>query len=645
VTDGIGGYSGPLIDTVANDLAVIVTTSGGVIYHANLISGFPAIVHLSDPQSQGSLSLAPAAGFLEYLAYEQVDGSGSPDEQEIRIATNPAGPFSVFEILTDNDFIDRDPVVYYSSNGQLHVAWVSEEIPGDPVVRYRFASNPQTIFALGEQPHLLDGGGGTVFAVYQRGGDLYGRIISQSGVVAPESLLLDLPFPFVEWTMFGADGDLHLVVLNAGQIEYRAGSISSGFGVAVAIPSGTVADSPQIELDAMGQVVLCWAESGEVYWTRNDGSTWSAPAGINAEGGATEAAIAGDSDGYLHITYLAGGEVWYTNDVPPPVASFEIFGGIGELPLTPQIVNLSSGVISEQLWDFGDGTFSSTSSPEKTYSEPGSFSISLTVEGPGGENTFTINNAISGSVPPNVIEIADIAAFGGQPVIHPLLATHPDALQGFQASIQYNEDVTPIEEINFTGTQVESLTPEFVATNFYLGGEESALIIAVIFDFLPPFDGRSLDPGLKQTLGNIQYTVPFNLPLGTVGLIEFIDGLGEPPINTRFVPLDASSVSPYMLSGSCTVDAQPQFLFVRGDANYNQSVDIADAIFVLSFLFSGGAAPSCPDSADSNDDGAINIGDSVYVLSFLFSSGPTLPYPFPGLGIDPSEDSLAICNP
>jgi len=244
-----------------------------------------------------------------------------------------------------------------------------------------------------------------------------------------------------------------------------------------------------------------------------------------------------------------------------------------------------------------------------------------------------------------VIEIADIVAFGGQPVIQPLLATHPDDLQGFQASIRYDENVTPIEEVNFTGTQVEALTPEFVATNFYPGGEESALIVAVIFDFLPPFDGRSLEAGLKQTLGNIQYTVPFNLPLGTVGQIEFIDGLGTPPINTRFVPLDASSVSPYMLSGSCTVDAQPQFLFIRGDANYNQSVDIADAIFVLAFLFSGGSAPSCPDSADSNDDGAINIGDSIYVLSFLFSAGPTLPYPFPGLGIDPTEDSLSFCNP
>ncbi len=80
-------------------------------------------------------------------------------------------------------------------------------------------------------------------------------------------------------------------------------------------------------------------------------------------------------------------------------------------------------------------------------------------------------------------------------------------------------------------------------------------------------------------------------------------------------------------------------------SNYNQSVNIADAIFLLDYLFIGGVASVCPDAADSNDDGSLNIGDAINLLNFLFSNGETIPYPYPGYGIDPTPDGLAGCLP
>lgn len=85
--------------------------------------------------------------------------------------------------------------------------------------------------------------------------------------------------------------------------------------------------------------------------------------------------------------------------------------------------------------------------------------------------------------------------------------------------------------------------------------------------------------------------------------------------------------------------------FTRGDANADSQVNIADSIFLLSYLFTGGAAPSCQSSGDANDDGALNIGDPIYLLTYLFSGGPPPPSPFAACATDPTADGLNCATP
>ena len=91
------------------------------------------------------------------------------------------------------------------------------------------------------------------------------------------------------------------------------------------------------------------------------------------------------------------------------------------------------------------------------------------------------------------------------------------------------------------------------------------------------------------------------------------------------------------------VDCQPEPVlpdFVRGDINSDDSVNIADAVFLLNDLFGDGAAPTCDDAADANDDGSTNIADSIFLLNQLFGNGDPIPEPFPDCGIDPTGDGL-----
>ena len=85
-------------------------------------------------------------------------------------------------------------------------------------------------------------------------------------------------------------------------------------------------------------------------------------------------------------------------------------------------------------------------------------------------------------------------------------------------------------------------------------------------------------------------------------------------------------------------DVEPCLVFHRGDANADNTLDIADAIFTLGYLFANGPAPSCLDAADTNDDGAVDIADATAVLSHLFAGAGDLPDPFGECGLDPTPD-------
>ncbi|MGE3163427.1 MAG: hypothetical protein AB7O52_00825 [Planctomycetota bacterium] len=87
-----------------------------------------------------------------------------------------------------------------------------------------------------------------------------------------------------------------------------------------------------------------------------------------------------------------------------------------------------------------------------------------------------------------------------------------------------------------------------------------------------------------------------------------------------------------------------QSAFIRGDANANGSVDIADAVFNLDFLFNGGA-PICLDAQDSNDDGQVNLADPVFSLAYQFSGGMSPTAPFPACGNDPTVDAIDCAGP
>ncbi|HIN81081.1 MAG TPA: hypothetical protein EYN00_08395 [Planctomycetes bacterium] len=160
------------------------------------------------------------------------------------------------------------------------------------------------------------------------------------------------------------------------------------------------------------------------------------------------------------------------------------------------------------------------------------------------------------------------------------------------------------------------------------------------FDYCGVFEN---DP-----LGSCYLFLPYALP-GSAYVISTAvpQPMPLPGVEARvigFVPQTCASVCflPCVFDATIDMDCGPPTSpqMARGDCNNDSGFNIADVVYLLANLFSGGEDPSCDDACDGNDDGSLNIADAVYSLTALFNGGASPPPPFPDCGIDPTDDAL-----
>jgi hypothetical protein len=72
--------------------------------------------------------------------------------------------------------------------------------------------------------------------------------------------------------------------------------------------------------------------------------------------------------------------------------------------------------------------------------------------------------------------------------------------------------------------------------------------------------------------------------------------------------------------------------FIRGDANGDGRVSLADSHAVALFAFQERPALPCVEAADANDDGKVSIADPIWIANYLFRNGPSPSAPFPEPG-------------
>jgi hypothetical protein len=62
--------------------------------------------------------------------------------------------------------------------------------------------------------------------------------------------------------------------------------------------------------------------------------------------------------------------------------------------------------------------------------------------------------------------------------------------------------------------------------------------------------------------------------------------------------------------------------YLPGDVDLSEGIDIADLVYMVDWMFSGGPAPVAYDAAQMDGLGEVDISDLVYIVDYMFNDGP-----------------------
>lgn len=255
----------------------------------------------------------------------------------------------------------------------------------------------------------------------------------------------------------------------------------------------------------------------------------------------------------------------------------------------------------------------------------------------------------------DVIAIGSVTGSPGKLVEIPVYVSNSVEIEAFQLIVRHDGALVPEPDGNFFGLSFDGTFYEDLDTqdsvSFVLvapGPLEGYLTVPFIPSLI--HTGFETPPGQERHVFNIVARVSPDAEEGGVVSLDPTaassgEGLGAYRLRNELTfQGDARFVGSVPQSFPGLLKIVPDITIFRGDANDDGEVQMADAVYVLDYLFLGGRAPVCPDAADANDDGILNIADPVTILLDLFVGSTSIAGPYPEYGEDPTPDALGECN-
>jgi hypothetical protein len=214
----------------------------------------------------------------------------------------------------------------------------------------------------------------------------------------------------------------------------------------------------------------------------------------------------------------------------------------------------------------------------------------------------------------------------------------PNDTQGFSMSLAHDPGVMTAVAMQPAPTLAMmngSNGPDFMSEALLPGG----ITVGVVFSF-PGTETLSLTSDTEVLI--VHYDTNAAALAGTSvpvsSSLQWASTIGTSTVE-NLVVVNGGGYAPDPIHGSVLFTPVAPGGFNRGDCNVDAGFDIADIIHLLDGLFVGGSF-SCVSACDYNDDGLVNVADPIFGLSTLFSGGipPAAPHGF--CGPDPTADAL-----
>ena len=387
--------------------------------------------------------------------------------------------------------------VYVCSNGYLEFA-ASTPAP----------SNEADIAALSQRRMIAAYWGDlSTDTDYSTDGDVY--------VWQPTTDSLAIRWKAEDFWTFDPEVNASVVLHADGRIEMHYGPVNSSLvGAVVGISDGDGVHYRASQAKS-SQTWLAWAPTS--LWTQ--GAT---PPGLSIDPASAEIAgtpsQAGLYDFDVTVEDSAGGgdskqfglEVREADGL---LAAFEASARVGEAPLTVTFTDQSTSDtgITAWSWNFGDGTTSGQQSPQHVYTEPGLYTIALTVTDAGGADTETKLRHIEVRIPGPTVDFEAAPLQGVAPLdVQFTDLTVPLDEEIFIWSWTFGDgsagslDQHPLH--TYTTPGIYDVTLEVIDWNFAQGSETKLLYITVLPDpaaNTPPEAVPDTDTVVEDSLDNV----------------------------------------------------------------------------------------------------------------------------------------------
>jgi PKD repeat protein len=287
-------------------------------------------------------------------------------------------------------------------------------------------------------------------------------------------------------------------------------------------------------------------------------------------------------------------------------ARFDADVKVGPAPMTVQFTGIADIPATSWSWDFGDGGSSTDQNPSHQYALAGAYTVSLTIE--------TSYGAITDQQPNFIVALGDTLAFGidsafaGGQIVKSVSLTNSQNLNEIFVAFKID---TSAFSVSLDSVTRGSRTSYFEFSNAVTSSNSTK---RYTWDLRANDGGGS--PPLPPGSGEIMkiYCKVNSLALG--GLADIIDSAHNSTYTTTEVST-IMSYSPVISSGEFATKN-----ILRGDANYDFTLDISDLSFIVDRLFNMGPAPVTLQSGDWNSDLAIDISDLNMAVDYLFFNGP-----------------------
>lgn len=187
---------------------------------------------------------------------------------------------------------------------------------------------------------------------------------------------------------------------------------------------------------------------------------------------------------------------------PPPVASFSGSPTSGPAPLTVNFSNSSTGATNYN-WNFGDGSSNAVANPAHTYTNAGTYSVTLTAVGAGGTNSLTRPNYIVVTNPPPSVDFVAAPTNGGAAltVYFTNLTSGATNYSWSFGDGQTNNSISPTNVYQSEGSYTVALTAfgpggqvVFTRTNY--------IVLSNSPPVLAPIANQAVHPGMTLVITN-----------------------------------------------------------------------------------------------------------------------------------------------